>query len=247
MSEYQHDTIVPFKNSDTPKKQQVAEMFDKIAFRYDFLNRFLSGGIDRNWRKKAIRELIHSKPKTILDVATGTADMPILMNRILQPDQITGIDISEGMLELGKQKITKAGLEKTIWLEKGDAESIHFPDASFDAVTVAFGVRNFQNLEHGLAEMHRVLKPGGRLVILEFSKPNRGFFLPFYKFYLRLVAPRIGKIVSGNADAYKYLNDSVNAFPEGKTLIGILNKTGYKNTYFKNLSLCICTIYCGNK
>jgi demethylmenaquinone methyltransferase/2-methoxy-6-polyprenyl-1,4-benzoquinol methylase len=247
MSEYQHDTIVPFKNSDTPKKQQVAEMFDKIAFRYDFLNRFLSGGIDSNWRKKAIRELIHLKPGTILDVATGTADMPILMNRILQPDQITGIDISEGMLELGKQKIAKAGLEKTIRLEKGDAESIHFPDASFDAVTAAFGVRNFQNLEHGLAEMYRVLKPGGRLVILEFSKPNKGFFLPFYKFYLRLVAPRIGKIVAGNADAYKYLNDSVNAFPEGKTLIGILNKTGYKNTYFKNLSLCICTIYCGNK
>jgi demethylmenaquinone methyltransferase/2-methoxy-6-polyprenyl-1,4-benzoquinol methylase len=247
MTEYKHDTIVPFKNSDTPKKQQVAEMFDKIAFRYDFLNRFLSGGIDRDWRKKTIRELSQLKPGTILDVATGTADMPILMQKILQPDHITGIDISEAMLVLGKKKVEKAGLGKTIHLETGDAESIHFPDASFDAVTVAFGVRNFQNLEQGLEEMLRVLKPGGRLVILEFSKPDKGFFLPFYKFYLRLVAPRIGKIVSGNADAYKYLNDSVNAFPEGKNLIGILNKTGYKNTYFKNLSMCICTIYCGSK
>jgi demethylmenaquinone methyltransferase / 2-methoxy-6-polyprenyl-1,4-benzoquinol methylase len=247
MTEYQHDNIVPFKNSDTPKKQQVAEMFDKIAFRYDFLNRFLSGGIDRNWRKKAIRELSQLKPEMILDVATGTADMPILMQKILQPYRITGIDISEAMLELGKQKIAKAGLGKTIHLETGDAESIHFPDASFDAVTVAFGVRNFQNLEHGLEEMHRVLRPGGRLVILEFSKPDNGFFLPIYKFYLRLIAPRIGKIIAGNADAYKYLNDSVNAFPEGKTMIEIMNKTGFKNTYFRNLSLCICTIYCGTK
>ncbi len=247
MSEYQHDTIVPFKDSDIPKKQQVAEMFDKIAFRYDFLNRFLSGGIDRNWRKKAIRELSPIKPREVLDVATGTADMPILINRILNPDRITGIDISAGMLELGKQKIAKAGLEKIVHLETGDGESIHFPDESFDAVTISFGLRNFQNLEKGLVEMRRVLKPGGRLVILEFSKPNMGLFMPFYKFYLRLVAPGIGKIISGNADAYRYLNDSVNAFPEGETLIRILEKTGYKNTYLKKLSMCICTIYCGSR
>lgn len=247
MPEYQHDTIVPLKDSAVPKKQQVAEMFNKIAFRYDFLNRFLSGGIDRSWRKKAIRELSVIKPGTVLDVATGTADMPILMMKLLQPDQITGIDISEGMLELGKQKIIKAGLEKTVHLHTGDGELIHFPDASFDAVTVAFGVRNFQNLEKGLSEMQRVLKQGGKLVILEFSKPNKGFFLPFYKIYLRIIAPRIGKMVSGNAEAYQYLNDSVNAFPEGEAFIGILKNTGYKNTYYKKLSLCICTIYCGSK
>ncbi len=247
MSDYQHDTVVPFKNSDTPKKQQVAEMFDKIAFRYDFLNRFLSGGIDRSWRKKAIRELIPIQPRELLDVATGTADLPLLINRILHPDRITGIDISAGMLELGKQKIAKAGLEKIVHLETGDGESIHFPDESFDAVTISFGLRNFQNLEKGLMEMRRVLKPGGRLVILEFSKPHRGLFMPFYKFYLRLVAPGIGKIISGNAEAYRYLNNSVNAFPEGQTLIGILDKTGYKNTYLKGLSMCICTIYCGSK
>jgi demethylmenaquinone methyltransferase / 2-methoxy-6-polyprenyl-1,4-benzoquinol methylase len=247
MSEYQHDSIVPFKDSVVPKKQQVAEMFNKIAFRYDFLNRFLSGGIDRNWRKKAIREISSVKPKIILDVATGTADMPILMMKILKPDRITGIDISEGMLGLGKQKIVKSGFEKNVHLQNGDAESIQFPDNSFDAVTVAFGVRNFQNLEKGLAEMRRVMKPGGRLIILEFSKPGNGFFLPFYKIYLRIIAPRIGKMVSGNAVAYQYLNDSVNAFPEGGAFIRILNKTGFNDTYFKKLSVGICTIYCGNK
>jgi demethylmenaquinone methyltransferase / 2-methoxy-6-polyprenyl-1,4-benzoquinol methylase len=247
MAEYQHDTIVPFKDSVVPKKQQVAEMFNKIAFRYDFLNRFLSGGIDRKWRKKAIRELSSIKPKSILDVATGTADMPILMMKILQPDLITGIDISEGMLALGKQKILRSGLEDKVHLQTGDGESIHFPEDSFDAVTVSFGVRNFQNLEKGLVEMRRVMKSGGKLVILEFSIPGKGFFLLLYKIYLRIIAPRIGKMVSGNADAYQYLNDSVNAFPEGEAFLKILNKTGFSNTYHKKLSLGICTIYCGNK
>jgi demethylmenaquinone methyltransferase / 2-methoxy-6-polyprenyl-1,4-benzoquinol methylase len=247
MPEYQHDTIVPFKDSAVSKKEQVADMFNQIAFRYDFLNRFLSGGTDRGWRKKAIRELGSIRPKTILDVATGTADMPILMMKYLHPDKITGIDISEGMLELGKQKIARLQLENRISLQTGDAEEIHFPDASFDAVTVAFGVRNFQNLEKGLTEMNRVLKSGGKLVILEFSKPTKGFFLPIYKTYLRLIAPRIGKMVSGNLDAYKYLNDSVNAFPEGTAFIGILEKTGFRKTAFRKLSLGICTIYSGTK
>jgi demethylmenaquinone methyltransferase / 2-methoxy-6-polyprenyl-1,4-benzoquinol methylase len=247
MPDYHHDTIVPFKDSDVPKKQQMAEMFNKIAFRYDFLNRFLSGGIDRNWRKKAIRELSGIKPRTIMDVATGTADMPIMMMKLLHPERITGIDISAGMLELGKQKIVKLQLENLINLQTGDAEAIHFPDASFDAVTVAFGVRNFQNLEKGLSEMHRILKPGGKLVVLEFSKPARGFFLPLYKIYLRFIAPRIGKMVSGSLDAYQYLNESVNAFPEGAVFTGILNKTGYRNTYFNKLSFGICTVYCGIK
>jgi demethylmenaquinone methyltransferase / 2-methoxy-6-polyprenyl-1,4-benzoquinol methylase len=247
MSAYRHDTIVPFKDSAVPKKQQVAEMFDKIAFRYDFLNRFLSGGIDRAWRKKAILELSTLNPKYILDLATGTADMPIALMRILNPLKIVGIDISEGMLELGKAKIKRAGLENNIQLQKGDAEDIRFPDDTFDAATVAFGVRNFQHLEQGLWDMNRVLKPGGKLVILEFSKPGPGFFLPFYKIYLRFVAPRIGKMVSGNGDAYKYLNDSVNAFPEGGDFIDILEKTGFRNAYFKKLSLGICSIYCGTK
>ena len=222
-------------------------MFDKIAFRYDFLNHFLSAGIDRRWRKKAIGELFELKPKTVLDVATGTADMPIMLIRQLSPDKVIGIDISENMLELGRKKITRLGLNQRINLQTGDAENIFFSNASFFAVTVAFGVRNFQNLEKGLSEMYRILKPAGKLVILEFSKPTKRYFLPFYKIYLRVVAPGIGKMVSGSLDAYKYLNDSVNAFPEGKAFTAILDKTGFKETYFKKLSFGICTIYCGTK
>ncbi len=247
MTEYQHDKIVPFKESAVPKKEQVAEMFNRIAFRYDFLNRFLSGGIDRTWRKKAIGELKSVNPKTVLDVATGTADMPILLMKLLSPDKVIGIDISEAMLDLGRRKVEKKNLKGKISLQTGDAENIHFSNASFFAATVAFGVRNFQSLEKGLSEIYRILKPGGKLVILEFSKPDNSYFLPFYKLYLRVIAPRVGKMISGSLDAYKYLNDSVNAFPEGPAFIEILNKSGFKETYFKKLSLGICTIYCGNK
>jgi demethylmenaquinone methyltransferase / 2-methoxy-6-polyprenyl-1,4-benzoquinol methylase len=247
MPEYQHDKIVPFRDSEIPKKEQVADMFNQIAYRYDFLNHFLSVGIDKGWRKKAIRELGTVKPKTILDVATGTADMPVMMMKFLSPERIVGIDISEGMLDLGKQKIAKTGLQQSICLQKGDAEEIAFPDSSFDGITVSFGVRNFQNLEKGISEMYRVLKPGGKLVILEFSRPEKGFFLPFYAVYLRFIAPRIGRMFSGNGEAYKYLNDSVNAFPEGNIFTSILDKAGYQQTRLKKLSMGICTIYTGIK
>ncbi len=247
MAVYQHDQIVPFKDSALSKKEQVAEMFNHIARRYDFLNRFLSAGIDRSWRKKAIRELAGDPPSRVLDVATGTGDMAIMLAKAFPFAGITGIDISDGMLELGHQKIAKAKLNERVTLQGGDSEAINFPKASFDAVTVAFGVRNFQSLEQGLMEMRRVLKPGGKLVILEFSCPRNSFFLPLYKVYLRYVAPGIGKMVSGNGHAYQYLNDSVNAFPEGKAMLEILEKTGFVHSYQKKLSLGICSIYCGNQ
>jgi demethylmenaquinone methyltransferase/2-methoxy-6-polyprenyl-1,4-benzoquinol methylase len=247
MTKYSHDTIVPYKDSNKTKKEQVASMFDKVAFRYDFLNRFLSGGIDILWRKRAIRELRHLEVKTLLDVATGTGDMAIMCYKYLKPHKITGIDISEGMLEIGRQKVAKLLLNKHIELIKGDSEAINSASASFDAITVAFGVRNFQDLEIGLAEMYRVLKPGGKLVILEFSRPKKLIFSGLYNFYMKLIAPQAGKWISKNKEAYQYLNSSVKAFPEGETFLHILQQVGFTETTFKSLSLGICTIYCGRK
>jgi demethylmenaquinone methyltransferase / 2-methoxy-6-polyprenyl-1,4-benzoquinol methylase len=247
MAKFAHDDIVPFKESELGKKQQVANMFDKIAFRYDFLNRFLSAGIDVSWRKKAIKELRSIAPKNVLDVATGTGDVAILTSKILHPNKITGIDISEGMLEIGKKKIGKLGLDTTIELQKGDSEKILFSDNTFDAITVAFGVRNYENLETGLKEMLRVLQPGGKLVILEFSKPKQVAFKGIYNLYMKTIAPGFGKMIARNRDAYQYLNDSVQQFPEGEQLLSILKGVGYKNTYLKPLTMGIATIYCGTK
>jgi demethylmenaquinone methyltransferase/2-methoxy-6-polyprenyl-1,4-benzoquinol methylase len=247
MAKYAHDTIVPFKESDQSKKQQVANMFDKIAFRYDFLNRFLSAGIDVSWRKKAINQLKDLHPQNILDVATGTGDVAILTFKILKPAKITGIDISNGMLQIGQKKISKLGLEKHIELVQGDSERIDFPDNTFDAITVAFGVRNFQNLEKGLSEMRRVLKPGGKLVVLEFSRPKNFLFKAVYNIYMNTIAPTFGKLFAKNQDAYQYLNDSVQRFPEGNHFLQILNERGYTSTFYKPLTLGICSIYCGNK
>jgi demethylmenaquinone methyltransferase/2-methoxy-6-polyprenyl-1,4-benzoquinol methylase len=247
MSPYSHDKIVPFQDSAESKKKQVAGMFDKIAFRYDFLNRFLSGGIDIYWRKRAIRELKEIQPQTVLDVATGTADVAIMTHKYLHPRKIIGIDISEGMLDLGRQKIARLLLNEHIELQYGDSEAINFPPGSFDAITVAFGVRNFENLEKGLAEMHRVLRPGGKLVILEFSRPKQKLFSGLYNAYMRLIAPGIGRWLSKNREAYQYLYSSVKAFPEGETFLHILQKIGFTETTLKRLSLGICTIYCGRK
>lgn len=247
MTKFAHDEVVPDKDSSLSKKEQVAGMFDNIALRYDFLNRFLSAGIDVSWRKKAIRELKGLNPKRILDVATGTADVAIMMSKMLQPDNITGIDISNGMLEIGRQKINKLKLDTIIELVNGDSEAINFPDDTFDAVTVAFGVRNFQHLEKGLSEIRRVLKPGGKLVVLEFSQPKTPVVRSVYKLYMKTVTPGFGKLFSKNKNAYQYLDESIQKFPEGKSFIEVLEKTGYRHPYNKTLSLGICSIYCGTK
>ena len=222
-------------------------MFDDISNRYDLLNRLLSAGVDKGWRKKALKHLREVKPKTILDVATGTGDVAIMALASLNPDKITGIDISDGMLEAGRVKLKEKRLDHRIELLHGDSEAINFNDDSFDAVTVAFGVRNFQQLEKGLSEILRVLKPGGKLVVLEFRRPSNAAVKYFYNAYMKLICANVGRLISKNATAYAYLDESINKVPEGKNFTSILDKLGFKNTYFKPLTLGICSIYCGRK
>jgi demethylmenaquinone methyltransferase/2-methoxy-6-polyprenyl-1,4-benzoquinol methylase len=244
---YPHDQVVPDKDSTLSKKEQVAAMFDSIAPRYDRVNRILSGGIDVRWRKKALSFLKPLNPKIILDVATGTADVAILMTKMLHPEKVIGIDISEGMLEGGRTKIKNDSLEKVIELRKGDSETINFPEHTFDAVTVSFGVRNFENLEKGLQEIYRVLKPGGRLVILEFSKPKFPLMAALYRFYMQIAAPQVAGWISKNKQAYEYLDNSINAFPEGNDFLNILRKSGFKQTECERLTFGIASIYIGDK
>ena len=222
-------------------------MFDSIAPRYDFINRFLSAGTDIGWRKKAIQYFQKDQPKIILDVATGTGDMAMMTAKMLKPEKIIGIDISEKMLEYGRKKIEKEKLPTKIELVNGDAETINFPDHSFDGVMVAFGVRNFENLEKGLQEILRVLKPGALLIVLEFSKPVIPGVKNLYSFYMKVLAPQIAKLFRQNQQAYKYLNESAKAFPDRQQFENILKQTGYSHTLWKPLSLGICCIYSGRK
>lgn len=242
-----HDHIIPFKDSEKTKKEQVADMFNKISPKYDAMNRVLSARTDVGWRKKAINKLKKDNPQHVLDVATGTADMALMAYKMLNPVTMTGIDISEGMLELGRKKIDKEGLGDKIKLYSGDSETINFAESTFDAVMVAFGVRNFENLENGLGEMLRVLKPGGRLIVLEFSKPRHKAIKIFYNLYMGIVAPQVARMFKQNKEAYKYLNESANAFPDRHLFIDILKKVGFSDTEFTPLSLGICCIYSGRK
>ena len=244
---FPHDHIIPYKDSPKSKKEQVAEMFNRIAGGYDRMNHFLSARIDISWRKKAIRLLKKDNPKQILDIATGTGDMAILACKTLKPEKIIGIDISGQMLEVGKKKIEKEQLAGKIQLQRGDSETINFTENTFDAVMVAFGVRNFENLEKGLTEMLRVLKPGGRLLILEFSKPKHKAIRSLYNLYLKVVAPQVAAWFKQNKEAYLYLCESANAFPDRHYFTDILNKVGYSDTQCKPLSLGICCIYTGRK
>lgn len=239
--------IVPFEGSKLSKKEQIATMFDDIAFRYDFLNHFMSLGIDIIWRKKALGYLQSLQPKLMLDVATGTGDFAIMAERRLHPDQIVGIDISEGMLAHGREKLKKLGLSDKITLQSGDSETISFPDQTFDAITVAFGVRNFEHLEKGLSEMWRVLKPGGKLVILEFSNPTVFPIKQLYNSYFRYITPLIGKWIAKSQAAYSYLPESVKAFPQGEAMRTILTNTRFQAVTCKTLSFGICSIYCATR
>jgi demethylmenaquinone methyltransferase/2-methoxy-6-polyprenyl-1,4-benzoquinol methylase len=211
------------------------------------MNRFLSAGTDIGWRRKAINRFKKDRPKTILDVATGTGDMAIMAMKMLQPEKIVGIDISEKMLEFGRKKIEKEHLGTKIELLGGDGETINFPDDSFDGVMVAFGVRNFEHLEKGLEEILRVLKPGAQLVVLEFSKPVVPGVKTLYNLYMSVVAPQVAKWFKQNKQAYKYLNESAKAFPDRQRFETILKQTGYSETEWKPLSLGICCIYSGRK
>lgn len=239
-------TVLPYKDKETGKKQQVADMFDNISHKYDFLNHFLSLGIDIRWRKKAIKLLKEIQPKQILDIATGTGDFAIESLK-LNPDHVTGVDISEGMLSVGREKLKKRKLDDKITLTSGDSENLPFEDNKFDAIIVAFGVRNFENLEKGLSEMFRVLRPGGKVVVLEFSKPKSFPFKQLYNFYFKNILPTLGKTISKDNAAYTYLPESVKSFPDGKDFTSILDKLGFKDTVCKPLTLGISSIYTGIK
>lgn len=238
--------VVPYSESKASKKEQVATMFNNISWRYDLLNRVLSFGIDIWWRKRAIAQLKNIKPKLILDIATGTGDLAIEALS-LNPDKIIGVDISEGMLDFGRKKLRKRGLDDKIELLLGDSEKLHFSDNQFDAVMVSFGVRNFENLEVGLAEIYRVLKPGGKLVILEFSKPKNNIIKGLYGFYNQTFLPLIGKMLSRDSSAYTYLPESVEAFPEGNHFVDFLTSTGFKNGKALPLTFGISSVYTGIK
>ncbi|MFZ4521907.1 MAG: bifunctional demethylmenaquinone methyltransferase/2-methoxy-6-polyprenyl-1,4-benzoquinol methylase UbiE [Bacteroidales bacterium] len=224
----------------------VREMFDDISPKYDFLNHFLSFGIDRVWRKKVVNILKERRPEKVLDVATGTGDLAIAIAG-LKPGRIVGIDISAKMLEIGRRKMEEQGLNQLISLEQADAEKIPFPDNTFDAITVAFGVRNFENLELGLTEMRRVLRNDGIMVILEFSHPPSFPMKQLYAVYSRFIIPLTGRLISGNSKAYSYLPESVAAFPSGRNFLEILQKTGLKNSRQVSLSMGIASIYLAEK
>lgn len=237
---------LPNKKSEISKKRQVEEMFNDISPKYDLLNHLLSANIDKLWRKRVVHMLEKKQPEKILDIATGTADFALQASQI-RNSKITGIDISEGMLEVGKEKIKKKGLSQRIELIKADSENLPFDSASFDAAIVGFGVRNFENLQKGLSEVFRVLKPGSEFYVLEFSKPSKTPVKQLYKFYFNRILPLVGGLVSKNKNAYVYLPDSVNEFPDGAKFLAILADTGFIELQSFEQTFGIATIYKASK
>lgn len=243
---YQQEKIKPY-SSDEAKGTQVERMFDSIAHSYDFLNHALSLGIDRSWRRAAIDSLKPFAPKYLLDVATGTGDFALLAMQRLSLDRILGIDLSEGMLSVGREKVKKEGLADRIEMRKANCMELDLPDDTFDAVTVAYGVRNFENLDQGLREMRRVLRPGGRLVIIELTSPVRFPMKQLFRLYSHVLMPLIGKIISRDAKAYSYLPATMEAFPQGEVMQEILLKAGYTNVQFKRFTFGLSTLYTAAK
>ncbi|MEJ5994295.1 bifunctional demethylmenaquinone methyltransferase/2-methoxy-6-polyprenyl-1,4-benzoquinol methylase UbiE [Pedobacter sp. Du54] len=238
--------ITPYQ-TESSKKEQVAEMFNNISGTYDFLNHFLSLGIDIIWRRKAIKELRALHPQVILDVATGTGDFAFESISILHPKKVIGVDISKGMLAIANKKIKERNLNDVFSVQLGDSEGLNFEDNTFDAITVAFGVRNYENLEKGLADMLRVLKPNGKIVILEFSKPRNFPIKQGYNLYFKYITPFFGQLFSKDKQAYTYLPESVAAFPDGDTFTALMEKVGYKHTKHRSLTFGISAIYTGIK
>ena len=243
---YKQEEIKPY-GKEGEKGKLVEEMFDNIAPTYDTLNHRLSWDIDKGWRKKAIRQLLLFQPKTILDIATGTGDFAILSAKELLPQRMIGIDISEGMMKIGQKKVEAEGLQHIVSFKKDDCTHLSFDDNSFDAVTAAFGIRNFQNLDQGLSEMYRVLRPNGHLSIVELTTPVSFPMKQLFKLYSHTILPVYGKLISKDTSAYSYLTNTIEAFPQGEVMLDILRKAGFKNASFKRLTFGICTMYFATK
>ena len=241
-----HDVIKPY-SKEGEKKEQVQTMFDKLAPYYDFLNRLLTLRIDVVWRRNAIKMVSNAEVSDICDIATGTADLAIAMAKTMPSAHVTGVDIAVKMLEIGDKKIEAQGLSNRIKLEKGDSESLRFEDGSFDLITSSFGVRNFQNLSGGLSEMFRVLRPGGKIMVLEFSRPRIFPIKQLFNIYFQYILPFIGKITSKDPRAYKYLYESVQQFPDYERFSSVLQEVGFVDTSFKPLTFGICTVYLASK
>ena len=243
---YKQETIKPYDKGEE-KTKQVEEMFDNIAPSYDTLNHRLSWDIDKGWRRKAIEQLREYKPKVMLDIATGTGDFAILSAQMLKPTNLIGADISEGMMEIGRKKVEQAGLADIISFRKEDCLNLTFEDNTFDAVTAAFGIRNFGSLDRGLSEMCRVLKPGGHLSVVELTRPVSFPMRQLFWVYSHTFLPIYGKLVSKDKSAYKYLTATIEAFPQGEAMMDILQKAGFSKSRFKRLTFGICTLYIATK
>ena len=239
---YKQESIKPYDDAEA-KGVQVERMFDNIAHSYDRLNHWLSFGIDKHWRNAAIRSLKPFAPRRVLDVATGTGDFALLSARKLQPEHLLGVDISEGMLAVGRQKVKEAGMESVIEFRKDDCMALNLPDASYDAVTVAYGVRNFEDLERGLREMLRVLRPGGRLVIIELTSPVHFPMKQLFWIYSHLLMPLLGRIISRDCKAYAYLPATMEAFPQGEVMREVLQRAGYVDVKFRRFTFGLSTLY----